>query len=93
MAHPKEIFTAPITAEDINEALKQLDEIIRPKALVLNPQLKAAIMKDYPDIEKKVLLIETPACEAETAYLMDRKEVEKFIKAAEGEITWTDSSV
>jgi hypothetical protein len=89
----KDIFARPATAADINEALKQLDEIIRPKALVLNPQLKAAIMKEYPDIEKKVLLIETPACEAETAYLMDRKEVEMFIRGAEGGLTWTGSSV
>ena len=69
----------PLTVESINETLEKLDRIIRPKALILNPETKRQLLEKYPEIEQKVVLIEFHACAIDTAYLMDRSEVEKYI--------------
>lgn len=74
------VYTEPLTPEKLAETLKKWDEIIRPKALILNPQLKEALLKEYPEIEHKVVLVEFEACETDKAYLMDRSEVEKYLR-------------
>ena len=74
------VYQDPLTPEKLAETLKKWDEIIRPKALILNPQLKAALLKEYPEIEHKVVLVEFDACEKGSAYLMDRSEVEKYLR-------------
>lgn len=68
----------PLTVEKIKETLKEYDMIIRPKALVVSPRMKQALLEAEPTIEQRVVLVETPACEDGTAYLMDRKDVEKW---------------
>lgn len=74
----------PLTVEKIKETLKEYDMIIRPKALVVSPRMKAALLEAEPTIEQRVVLIGHPACEDETAYLMDRKDVEIWILGQNG---------
>lgn len=68
----------PLTVEKIKETLKEYDMIIRPKALVVSPRMKAALLEAEPTIEQRVVLIGHPACEDTTGYLMDRKDVENW---------------
>lgn len=68
----------PLTVEKIKETLKEYDMIIRPKALVVSPIMKQALLEAEPTIEQRVVLVEAPACEDDTAYLMDRKDIEKW---------------
>lgn len=68
----------PLTVEKLQECLKEYDMIIRPKALVVSPRMKEMLLEAEPMIEQRVVLVETPACEDTTAYLMDRKDVEKW---------------
>lgn len=69
----------PLTVEEIlQKVFKEYDMIIRPKALVVSPRTKMALLEAEPMIEQRVVLVETPACEDTTAYLMDRKDVEKW---------------
>lgn len=68
----------PLTVEKLQEGLKEYDMIIRPKALVVSPRMKEMLLEAEPTIEQRVVLIGHPACEDETAYLMDRKDVEKW---------------
>lgn len=69
----------PLTVEEIlQKVFKEYDMIIRPKALVVSPRTKMALLEAEPTIEQRVVLIGHPACEDETAYLMDRKDVEKW---------------
>ena len=75
----KNIPYEPLFVESINETLEKLDRILRPKALVLNPEVKRQLLEEYPEVEQKVVLIETDVCPIDTAYLMDRSEVEKYI--------------
>lgn len=68
-----------LTPEVIKDALERYDHILRPKALILNPKMKEQLLEAFPDIEKKVVLIGADICELETAYLIDRNEIEKYI--------------
>ena len=72
------INNEPLTVEKIKETLKEYDMIIRPKALVVSPRMKKELLEKVPTIENRVVLVDNPACEDETAYLMDRKDVEKW---------------
>lgn len=75
-----QIKNEPLTVEEILErVLKEYDMIIRPKALVVSPKIKKELLEKVPTIEDRVVLIDYPACEDTTAYLMDRKDVEKWI--------------
>lgn len=79
----KNIPYEPLTVESINETLEKLDRILRPKALVLNPEVKRQLLEEYPEVEQKVVLIEMDVCPIDTAYLMDRSEAEKYIGGEE----------
>lgn len=68
----------PLTVEKVQETLKEYDMIIRPKALVVSPKMKKELLEKIPTIEDRVVLVDHPACEDTTAYLMDRKDVEKW---------------
>ena len=65
-----------ITPDKIQEAVKQLDYMLRPQALVVSPQLKAKLLEAYPEIESRVVIKETNTVEPDKAYLMDRKYIE-----------------
>lgn len=67
----------PLTVEKLKEAIHDFDLIIRPKALILSPEMKEALLKAEPDIEKKLVLIVSP-CVYDTAYLIDRTQLEQF---------------
>lgn len=69
----------PLTVEKVQECLKKYDMIIRPKALVVSLKMKEALLEAEPTIEQRVVLIGHPACEDETAYLMDRKDIETWV--------------
>lgn len=71
-----------LTPEMIENAFERLDRLMRPKALILNPKMKEQVLEAFPDIEKKVELIETDFCEVDTGYLVDRNEIEKYIGGA-----------
>ena len=65
-----------LTPDKIQEAVKQLDYIMRPQALVVSPQLKAKLLEAYPELESRVVIKETNMVEPDKAYLMDRKYIE-----------------
>lgn len=67
----------PLTVEMLKEAIHDYDLIIRPKALILSPEMKEALLEAEPDIEKKLVLVVSP-CVYDTAYLVDRKKLEEF---------------
>lgn len=71
------IHSEPLTVEKLKEAINDFDLIIRPKALILSPEMKEALLEAEPDIEKKLVLVVSP-CVYDTAYLVDRKELEEF---------------
>lgn len=72
------VNSEPLTPEKIIQTLHELDMIVRPKALILSPQVKKVVLEAYPQIEERILLVENPACEDGTAYLIDRSKLEEF---------------
>lgn len=69
------IHSEPLTVEKLKDALHDFDLIIRPKALILSPEMKKALLEAEPDIEKKLVLVASTGL-TDTAYLIDRTELE-----------------
>lgn len=67
----------PLTVEMLKEAIHDYDLIIRPKALILSPEMKEVLLEAVPDIEKKLVLV-VSTCVYDTAYLIDRTKLEEF---------------
>lgn len=78
------IHSEPLTVEKLKEAINDFDLIIRPKALILSPEMKEALLEAEPDIEKKLVLVVSP-CVYDTAYLVDRKKLGEFSRYIESE--------
>lgn len=76
------IHSEPLTVEKLKDALHDFDLIIRPKALILSPEMKEALLEAEPDIEKKLVLVVSP-CVYDTAYLIDRTKLEEFMRGNE----------
>lgn len=68
----------PLTVERLQEVLKKYDMIIRPMALIVSPRVKKALLEEEPMIEKQIVLVEDSACEDTIAYLISRKDAEKW---------------
>ena len=79
------IHSEPLTVEKLKNALHDFDLIIRPKELILSPEMKEALLEAEPDIEKKLVLVVSP-CVYDTAYLVDRTKLEEFSRYIESEV-------
>ena len=78
------IHSEPLTVEKLKEAINDFDLIIRPKALILSPEMKEALLEAVPDIEKKLVLV-VSTCVYDTAYLVDRTKLGEFSRYIESE--------
>lgn len=65
----------PLTVERLQEYIREFDLVIRPKALVVSPEMEEALLKAEPDIEKKLVVVTSLGMD-NTAYLIDRTELE-----------------
>ena len=65
--------------EQIKQELHKIDLALRPQAVFLHPDDYMEIMQAIPDIEEKVLVINTRAINKGYAIMMDRKCLEVFI--------------
>lgn len=63
--------------DELMDALKKADLLLRPRAIVLNPKDKDLILKSVPDIEKNFKLIESEVIEEGTIYIVNRRELEE----------------
>ena len=64
-----------LTVEELREILHRYDLITRPKALMLSPEMKEALLQAEPDIEEKIVLVAALGMDNH-AYLIDRTELE-----------------
>lgn len=71
------IHSEPLTVEKLKEAIHKFDLLIRPKALMVSPEMKKALLEAEPDIEKKLVLVASTGL-TDTAYLIDRTELENI---------------
>ena len=63
--------------DELMNALKKADIVLRPRALVLNPKDKDLILKSVPDIEKNYKLIESEIVQEGTIYIVNRRDIEE----------------
>ena len=67
-------------ALQIKRQLEELDILMRPKALIVNPLDEETIREELPEIEEKVYLCSTNAIERGQAYIVDRNYLKEFWK-------------
>lgn len=62
-----------LSIDDIRYMLNKADLILRPQALLVNPQDRKLITDGIPDIEDRVKIYETNIIDSGTCYLIERK--------------------
>lgn len=60
----------------IRSKLYEVDLILRPKALIVNPINEKMIRESIPDIESKVVILSFNSIPEGTAYLIERSHLE-----------------
>lgn len=67
-----------MTTEQLNQKLHEIDLILRPHVLFVNPDGYNQIIKAMPDLQDKVKIISTNAVEIGHVILIDRKQLEEY---------------
>ena len=63
--------------DELMNALKKADIVLRPRVLILNPKDKDLILKSVPDIEKNYKLTESEIVQEGTIYVVNRRDIEE----------------
>ena len=63
----------------LKEALERADLLMRPKILYLHPKVKGKLLKQFPDMEKQFVIMESELMEMDKVYVIDRKELEQWL--------------
>ncbi len=63
----------------LKEALERADLLMRPKILCLHPKVKRELLKQFPDLEKQFVIMESELMEMDKVYMTDRKELEQWL--------------
>lgn len=66
-----------MTTEQLNQKLHEIDIILRPQILFVNPNEYDQIFEAIPDLRERIKFIATNAVEVGYAVLMDRKWLEE----------------
>ena len=67
-----------MTIEQLKEKLHEIDLILRPQILFVNPNEYNQIVETIPDLSRYIKIVSTNAVEVGYAVLMDRKRIEEY---------------
>ncbi|MBP5422491.1 MAG: hypothetical protein J6Y78_08640 [Paludibacteraceae bacterium] len=65
---------AQIRIEDIKQAIVKADFALRPWMVILHPDVAKSVKEAWPEIEDNAVVIATPYCDKDKAYLVNREE-------------------